>query len=244
MLFSILAASATINPLQYVFMFLFLSASRAFGVTTSPLLRPLPSQGLAHITMNEMLVHQFRAFRPSPFGVSSRETKYSTSIFCRNSSGVVPVRVRKPIVQVRNPAAVIRTVVQVAGAKNGCHCAVSPYLFCHRPAKPANNRGDPLLLSQFTPGVMLPLCVRNAHRQKDERRSTRTSPKAQRPGTQAGGRQAYRRTGRRSQEPLAGRRQRFRGSLYKARQHNQCWKLLQPQLDNVLLDHQLNTPVC
>lgn len=62
-------------------------------------------------------------------GVSSRETKYSTSILCRNSSGVVPVRVRKPVVQVRITPAIIRAVVQVAEAKNGCHCAVSPYNF-------------------------------------------------------------------------------------------------------------------
>ena len=78
------------------------------------------------INVGHMLVCLFRAFRPSPFGVSSEETKYSTSILCRNSSGVVPPVVTEPIVQVRIPAAVNRTVVQVAGAKNGSHCAVSP----------------------------------------------------------------------------------------------------------------------
>ena len=68
----------------------------------------------------------FRAFRPSPSGVPFKGTKYSTSKLCRNSSGIVPVRVGKPIVQVRIPTAVNRAVVQVARAKNGSHCAVSP----------------------------------------------------------------------------------------------------------------------
>ena len=108
------------------FHFSFLSASRTFGFTTSPLLCPLPPQGVTDINVGHMLVCLFRAFRPSPFGVSSEETKYSTSILCRNSSGVVPPVVTEPIVQVRIPAAVNRTVVQVAGAKNGSHCAVSP----------------------------------------------------------------------------------------------------------------------
>ena len=107
-------------------MFLFLSASRTFGFTTSPHLCPLPPQSQRHVAMPPVLVRQFRAFRPSPFGVPFKRTKYSTSKLCRNSSGIVPVRVGKPIVQVRIPTAVIRTVVQVARAKNGSHCAVSP----------------------------------------------------------------------------------------------------------------------
>ena len=107
-------------------MFLFLSASRTFGFTTSPHLCPLPPQSQRHVAMPPVLVRQFRAFRPSPFGVPFKRTKYSTSKLCRNSSGIVPVRVGKPIVQVRIPTAVIRTIVQVARAKNGSHCAVSP----------------------------------------------------------------------------------------------------------------------
>lgn len=107
-------------------MFLFLSASRTFGFTTSPHLCPLPPQSQRHVAIPPVLVRQFRAFRPSPSGVPFKGTKYSTSKLCRNSSGIVPVRVGKPIVQVRIPTAVIRTVVQVARAKNGSHCAVSP----------------------------------------------------------------------------------------------------------------------
>lgn len=107
-------------------MFLFLSASRTFGFTTSPHLCPLPPQSQRHVAIPPVLVRQFRAFRPSPSGVPFKGTKYSTSKLCRNSSGIVPVRVGKPIVQVRIPTAVNRAVVQVARAKNGSHCAVSP----------------------------------------------------------------------------------------------------------------------
>ena len=107
-------------------MFLFLSASRTFGFTTSPHLCPLPPQSQRHVAMPPVLVRQFRAFRPSSFEVPFKGTKYSTSKLCRNSSGIVPVRVGKPIVQVRIPPAVNRAVVQVARAKNGSHCAVSP----------------------------------------------------------------------------------------------------------------------
>ena len=107
-------------------MFLFLSASRTFGFTTSPHLCPLPPQSQRHVAIPPVLVRQFRAFRPSPSGVPFKGTKYSTSKLCRNSSGIVPVRVGKPIVQVRIPTAVNRAVVQVARAKNGSHCAISP----------------------------------------------------------------------------------------------------------------------
>ena len=174
-------------------MFLFLSASRTVGFTTSPHLCPLPPQSQRHVAMPPVLVRQFRAFRPSSFEVPFKRTKYSTSKLCRNSSGIVPVRVGKPIVQVRIPTAVIRTVVQVARAKNGSHCAVSPVeislivtIFY------AALKGEiPLLLSQFTPGVMQPLCVRNAHRQKDERQRTRTRRKAQGTGPQTDGRHPH-----------------------------------------------------
>ena len=173
-------------------MFLFLSASRTFGFTTSPHLCPLPPQSQRHVAMPPVLVRQFRAFRPSPFGVPFKRTKYSTSKLCRNSSGIVPVRVGKPIVQVRIPTAVNRAIVQVARAKNGSHCAVSPVeislivTFSYAALKgeiPSCCRNSP-------PGVMLPLCVRNAHRQKDERQRASTSRKAQSSGSQPDGRQS------------------------------------------------------
>lgn len=107
-------------------MFLFLSASRTFGFTTSPHLCPLPPQSQRHVAIPPVLVRQFRAFRPSPSGVPFKGTKYSTSKLCRNSSGKIPIHGRKPIIQVGIPTTIHRAVVQVARAKNGSHCAVSP----------------------------------------------------------------------------------------------------------------------
>lgn len=49
---------------------------------------------------------------------------------CRNSSGIVPVRVRKTVVQVRITPTIIRAIVQVAERQNGKpQCHESLYLF-------------------------------------------------------------------------------------------------------------------
>lgn len=49
-----------------------------------------------------------------------------THMFFRNASGVVPVRVRQAVVQVRIPATAVHPVVQVAAEQEQLRSVMSP----------------------------------------------------------------------------------------------------------------------